>query len=152
MSSNKKVKVIGLTGGIGTGKTTAAEYLAGYGLDHIDADAISRGLTGKGSPVLDLIADAFESENSSPAGPLITEDGELDRKAMAALVFSDPEKKARLEKIMFSEINKIFLQRIENADKPVAEVVFFHKAPALAGIFPVVRAEGNHGKAGILHR
>ena len=106
--------VIGLTGGIGTGKSTAAEYLVSKGMTHIDADAISRKLTEKipdeENPVLIEIGEAF-----APA-PVLREDGSLDRKAMADIVFHDPARKKLLEEILFREIMAEINRRIDEAE------------------------------------
>ena len=106
--------VIGLTGGIGTGKSTAAEYLVSKGMTHIDADAISRKLTekipGEENPVLIEIGEAF-----APA-LVLQEDGSLDRKAMADIVFHDPAKKKLLEGILFREIMAEIHRRIDLAE------------------------------------
>lgn len=56
------MKILGLTGGIGTGKSTVSEYLKTKGCTIIDADAISRGMTEKGSPALDEIKNCFGEE------------------------------------------------------------------------------------------
>ena len=122
MSSSK---VIGLTGGIGTGKSTAASYLIAAPLEcgrfvHIDADAISRELTrkipGEDNPVLEEIGREFDPD------PVLREDGSLDRAAMADLVFADPGKKQRLESILFTHIiAEIHAQidRAKEAGRPV---------------------------------
>lgn len=100
--------VIGITGGIGTGKSTAAACLREKGLAHIDADEISRQLTRAGSPMLPVIDEAF--------GPgLINGDGDLDRKALASIVFSDRDKRERLEEIMFDAIIEEIAFRIDRA-------------------------------------
>ena len=95
--SSKNKLIIGLTGGIGSGKSTAADYLVSRGMEHIDADAISRNITkkipGVENPVLIEIGKAF-----APA-PVLREDGSLDRKAMADIVFHDPARKKLLEEI-----------------------------------------------------
>ena len=125
MSSNKEMRaaVIGLTGGIGTGKSTAAAYLlkAEPALVHVDADAISRQLTvkeaGVDNSVLEEIGDAFGKEDK-----VLREDGSLDRAAMAGLVFADPDKKKLLEDILFRHIIKEIHDRIHEAgedDRPV---------------------------------
>lgn len=97
--------ILGLTGGIGTGKSTAAGYLAAKGPVHIDADAISRQLTEKKpgviNPVLDEIGRAFGAGEDIS---VLREDGSLDRAAMARLVFRDPKKKELLEDILFRHI------------------------------------------------
>ncbi len=120
MNSNKKEApfVLGLTGGIGTGKSTAAGYLASRGLIHIDADAISRKLTekvpGEDNPVLEEIERAFEGADSEDSG-VLREDGSLDRKKMAELVFADPDQKKMLEDILFRQIIGEIRRRIDAA-------------------------------------
>ncbi len=86
-------RVIGLTGGIGSGKSTVAALLAELGAVVIDADAIVHELQAPGSPMLRAIAEAFGSE-------VIDASGALDRKALAARVFSDPAARARLGAIV----------------------------------------------------
>ena len=110
MISNKYV--LGLTGGIGTGKTTAAEYLTSRGFIHVDADQIGRDITVKGSPVLQLLRDAFGEE-------IFMEDGSLHRKKLASIVFSDPDQKKKMDDIMFAEIGRIIRERISLAKGPV---------------------------------
>lgn len=120
MSSNKKEKpfVLGLTGGIGTGKSTAARYLVSKGLIHIDADAISRKLTekvpGEANPVLEEIGIAFDGADPDGSG-VLREDGSLDRKKMAEIVFADPDKKQMLEDILFRHIIAEIRRRIDAA-------------------------------------
>lgn len=120
MSSNKKEKpfVLGLTGGIGTGKSTAARYLVSKGLIHIDADAISRKLTEKvpeeDNPVLKEIGCAFNGADPGGSG-VLREDGSLDRKKMAEIVFADPDKKQMLEDILFRHIIAEIRRRIDAA-------------------------------------
>lgn len=75
--------IIGLTGGIASGKTTASQYLAQKGLAIIDADTIAREVVALGTPGLEAIRGAF-----GPA--FFTEDGTLNRKALGKYVFSDP--------------------------------------------------------------
>ena len=84
---------LGLTGGIGSGKSTVAAMLARLGAAVVDADAISRGLTLPGGAAMPAIAQAF--------GPdFVAADGALNRDAMRQLVFSDPGARARLEAII----------------------------------------------------
>ena len=108
--------VLGLTGGIGTGKSTAAKYLADRGFDHVDADAISRDLTAGECPMLDLLEEIF---GGGEEGSILLPGGRLDRKKLAGIVFSDPAKKARLDEIMFREIGRIIVERIAAAEGPV---------------------------------
>lgn len=84
---------IGLTGGIGSGKSTVAGMLAALGAAIINADAISRQLTAAGGMALPAIAAAFGAGCIDPAGA-------MDRDAVRALVFSDPDAKRRLEAII----------------------------------------------------
>ncbi len=87
------MKIIGLTGGIGTGKSTVSAYLAQKGCKIIDADLISHQMTEAGSPCLAEIRDAFGEE-------VFLRDGNLDRKKVGRLVFADAEKKETLEQII----------------------------------------------------
>ena len=91
------MRVIGLTGGIGTGKSTASEYLRKQGFSIIDADRISREIVGPGTLLLKELEKNFGSG-------IIKDDGTLDRKALAAIVFSDKEKKSRLDGLMHGHI------------------------------------------------
>ena len=87
------MKIIGLTGGIGTGKSTVSAYLAQKGCKIIDADLISHQMTEAGSPCLAEIKAAFGEE-------VFLRDGNLDRKKVGRLVFADAEKKETLEQII----------------------------------------------------
>lgn len=84
---------LGLTGGIGSGKSTVARILVGCGAALVDADAISRQLTAPGGAAIGELARQF--------GPqVITADGAMDRDRMRQLAFSDPAIKGRLEAII----------------------------------------------------
>ncbi|WP_137892631.1 dephospho-CoA kinase [Ramlibacter sp. 2FC] len=87
------VTLLGLTGGIGSGKSTVAAMLAEHGAAVVDADAIARGVTAPGGAAIPAIAQAFGAE-------LITPQGALDRDRMRALVFADPNARRRLEAIV----------------------------------------------------
>lgn len=84
---------LGLTGGIGSGKSTVAALLAELGAAVLDADAISRALTAPKGQAIAPICDAFGAEFIAPSGA-------LDRDRMRALVFADPGAKQRLEAII----------------------------------------------------
>jgi dephospho-CoA kinase len=84
---------IGLTGGIGCGKTTVADMFAALGATIVDADLIAHSMTVPGGPAMAAIAAEF-------GAAYLTPDGALDRANMRALVFSDPGAKARLEAIL----------------------------------------------------
>jgi dephospho-CoA kinase len=84
---------IGLTGGIGSGKSTVAGLLAARGARIVDADRIAREVVEPGTPGLEAVAAAF--------GPgVLTPDGALDRPALAAVVFADAEARRRLDGIV----------------------------------------------------
>lgn len=87
------MKIIGLTGGIGTGKSTVSAYLAQKGCKIIDADLISHQMTEAGSPCLAEIKAAFGED-------VFLRDGNLDRKQVGRLVFADATKKKTLEQII----------------------------------------------------
>ena len=84
--------VIGLTGGIGSGKSAVASRIRGAGVPVIDADLVAREVVEPGAPALAKIAQAFGAH-------LIDEHGELRRKELGSIVFSDPEKLATLNQI-----------------------------------------------------
>ena len=87
------MRLVGLTGGIASGKSTLAAALRALGAPVIDADVLAHAAVRPGTPALREIARQF--------GPgVLGPDGELDRKAMAALVFPDPAARARLEAIV----------------------------------------------------
>ena len=104
---------IGLTGGIGSGKSTVAHMLQQLGCQLVDADAISRASTAPGGAAIAAIAQAFGSS-------LITPEGALNRDAMRQLVFTNPEAKKQLESI----IHPIVRTQIEAAcNTPTAPCV-----------------------------
>lgn len=76
--------LVGLTGGIGAGKSTVSSMLAQRGAAVVDADQIAKDLQGPGTAVLDAMAERF-------GGHIINDDGSLDRAAVATIVFSDKE-------------------------------------------------------------
>jgi dephospho-CoA kinase len=84
---------IGLTGGIGSGKSTVSRLLAERGAVIVDADAIAREVVGPGTPGLAAVAQAF-------GAAILAADGSLDRPALAAVVFADTEQRAKLDGIV----------------------------------------------------
>lgn len=111
---------IGLTGGIGAGKSTVAGLLADRGAEIIDADAIAREVVAPGEPLLDVLAEAFGDD-------IIAADGGLDRAALAAVAFADPESTARLGALMHPVIRDRTAERFAAS---TAEVVV-HDVPLL---------------------
>jgi dephospho-CoA kinase len=99
---------LGLTGGIGSGKSTVAHVLAACGAALIDADAISRQLTAPGGGALQELARQF--------GPqIITPDGAMDRDRMRQLAFGDPAVKSRLEAIIHPLVGLETVQQFNRA-------------------------------------
>ena len=96
--------VIGITGGIGTGKTTAAEYLISKGFAHVDADQIGRELTADGQPILERIGSEFGcvSKSCDHGNRLV-----LNRKALADVVFRDKKKRELFDEIIHTEMKKV---------------------------------------------
>ncbi|MCI9596308.1 MAG: dephospho-CoA kinase [Firmicutes bacterium] len=94
--------VIGLTGGIGAGKSTVSAYLQTKGFVIIDADQIARQVTAPGSPLLAELGREFGTD-------ILTEEGGLDRKTLAAIVFADVEKRKKLDSLTHGRI----IQRIQ---------------------------------------
>lgn len=93
-----------LTGGIGSGKSSVGRRFAARGVPVVDADALARVVVAAGAPALSEIVQAF--------GPEVLQiDGELDRKALARRVFSDPEARARLEAITHPRIRALARSR-----------------------------------------
>jgi dephospho-CoA kinase len=103
---------IGLTGGIGSGKTTVAQLFAEHGAGIIDTDAIAHSLTQSGGNAIDAIRAAFGDD-------YITAEGALDRAKMRGLIFADAAAKHRLQQILHPQIleqAKVQLRRLQ--DKP----------------------------------
>ena len=110
------MKRIGLTGGIGSGKSTVASLLLEHGAIVIDADAIARELVEPGQPALDALVAEF--------GPgVLTPVGTLSRGELAKLAFSDPEATKRLNAIMHPLIGEESARRIQAA--PESAVVVY---------------------------
>jgi dephospho-CoA kinase len=104
---------IGLTGGIGSGKSTVAATLVDCGAVLVDTDAIAHSLTASGGPALLAIAEEFGNHAIGP-------DGAMDRDRMRALAFADPSAKARLESILHPVIGAEALRQATAAgSRPV---------------------------------
>lgn len=104
---------LGLTGGIGSGKSTVAQALVACGAHLVDTDAIARALTLPGGAAIPALAAAFGSQ-------ALTEAGALDREHMRRLVFAEPSAKARLEAILHPMIGAVAqVQAALSAGRPV---------------------------------
>ena len=115
---------IGLTGGIGSGKSTVAQTLVELGAALVDTDAIARRLTAPRGVALPAIAQAFGPE-------LVSDQGGLDRDRMRALVFSDPSARRRLEAILHPLIGDTARAEATGAAQAGAAAVVFD-VPLLA--------------------
>jgi dephospho-CoA kinase len=93
------MKLVGLTGGIGSGKSTIARRLAEHGAHIIDADHVAREVVEPGTPALSEIAAVFGAH-------VISEDGTLNRGALGDIVFSDPAKRIQLNAIVHPAVQK----------------------------------------------
>ena len=100
------MKLVGLTGGIGAGKSSVSARLAARGAVVVDADAIVRELQASGTPVFEAIVERFGPEVVGP-------DGELDRPALAAVVFGDPEALRDLNGLVHPAVGAEVLRRVE---------------------------------------
>jgi dephospho-CoA kinase len=113
------MKTFGLTGGIGMGKSTAAQILRDRRVAVVDTDDLARQLVEPGEPALAEILQAF-------GGGLCTAGGGLNREALAGIVFSDPTARARLEAILHPRIAALWqsqLQSWQHVGRGVAVVV-----------------------------
>ena len=102
--------IIGLTGGIGSGKSTIASYLADLGAAVIDADKVGHEALKKGTSAWQDVVKAFGKEILMPSG-------EVDRKKLGAIVFDDPKAREHLNQIMWSRIWEMIALRIEDYRK-----------------------------------
>jgi dephospho-CoA kinase len=112
------MRLIGLTGGIATGKSTVARMLAERGATVIDADELARRVVEPGQPAYAAVVERFGAEVVKP-------DGTLDRGRLGAVVFADPNARRDLERITHTRIGELMQRRIADAfahDAPVAVV------------------------------
>ena len=99
--------IVALTGGIGSGKTMVGEIFAELGALVIDSDQLAREVVERGSKGFDLIVTEFGDE--------ILKNGDLDRAALASLIFKDPKKRAKLEEITHPLIRQSFAKIVSSA-------------------------------------
>jgi dephospho-CoA kinase len=118
MSMTQRTWHIGLTGGIGSGKSTVAGFLARRGAAVIDADAISRSLTAPGGRAMGAIAQNFGDDMLSP-------DGAMDRQAMRERIFRDPQAKRQLERIIHPLVSQVTAEQAQAALQSGHRVLVF---------------------------
>lgn len=123
MTAVSGVRVIGLTGGVASGKSSLARFITGRGGVVIDADELARLAVIPGSSGLNRIVDCF-------GDCVLLPDGTLDRKRVSSIVFSDVEKRQQLEQILHPEIRRLADEQIAGVAASGARVVFY-MAPLL---------------------
>lgn len=116
--------LIGLTGGIASGKSMIGARLAERGATRIDADQLARDAVDAGSPGLARIRDRF-------GATVLNEDGSLDRAALGALVFSDPAALAELNGIVHPEVRRLAAEHIARARAADSDAVIVYEIPLL---------------------
>jgi dephospho-CoA kinase len=116
------VLLVGLTGGIGSGKSTVARMLELRGAVVFDADALARQAVEPGTPGHDAVVERFGANVLGPGG-------ELDREALASIVFADPAARRDLEAIVHPEVRRLFAEGCEAYRDDDVVVVF--SAPLL---------------------
>jgi dephospho-CoA kinase len=122
MSAPRKFLLVGLTGGIATGKSTVSGILRGLGGEIIDADLLAREVVEPGQPALAQVATEFGHD-------VVTASGALDRKRLGAIIFANPERRRRLEAITHPAIRERFLARLDElAEKGFVGIVVFDAA------------------------
>jgi dephospho-CoA kinase len=113
------MRLIGLTGGIGSGKSTVGRMIAAAGVPVIDADDLAHAATAIGGPAYQGVIDAFGTG-------IVREDGTIDRRALGTIVFHDPEARARLNAIVHPAVRQLLFAQFEDwqqAGVPVAVTI-----------------------------
>jgi dephospho-CoA kinase len=113
--------VVGLTGGIGTGKSVVAQVLAEEGAVLLNADLVGHEAYLPGAPAYEDIVAEFGKD-------VIAEDGTIDRKKLGPIVFSSPEKLARLNSITHPRMKEMMREKLAVADRAGAEVAVLEAA------------------------
>ena len=103
--------VVGLTGGIGSGKSTIGNLFSALGVPVIDADIIARKVVEKGSPLLAELVSHFGID-------VLTEQGELNRAKLREIIFSHPDKKTWLNQLLHPAIRNEMLAQVEQCQQP----------------------------------
>ena len=123
MTAPRRFLLVGLTGGIATGKSTVAETLRRLGAEVIDADQLARDVVAPGEPALAEIVREF--------GDVRNADGSLDRKKLGGIVFNDTARRKRLEAITHPAIRERFVARVAELAARGYEGLVFFDAPVM---------------------
>jgi dephospho-CoA kinase len=126
---------VGLTGGIGSGKSTVARLLAAHGATVVDADAVAREVVAPGTEGLAEVVAAFGEA-------VLSDDGSLDRAALGRLVFGDDEARARLNAIVHPRVGERSSEMVREAEDSEPDGVLVHDIPLLVenGLAPAFDA------------
>ena len=108
--------VVGIAGGIGSGKTAVSDRFAEHGVVVVDADVASRDVVRPGEPGLAAIAERYGSA-------VIDGDGELNRAALRERIFRDPDERRWVERLLHPAINRLIAERLAAATSPYALLV-----------------------------
>lgn len=108
LSSKHQQYIVGLTGGIGSGKTTACNFFADLGVDIIDADLIAREVVPADSPALNSISQYFGKT-------ILTHSGELNRSRLRQIIFNNADKRKWLENLLHPLIRENIFRQIDTA-------------------------------------
>jgi dephospho-CoA kinase len=121
---SRRFLLVGLTGGLATGKSTVSEILRGLGCVVLDADVLAREVVEPGQPALAAIVEEFGREVLAP-------DGTLDRKRLGTIVFAEPARRQRLEAITHPAIRERFLARLAELEARGFEGIVVWDAPVM---------------------
>ena len=121
---SRRFLLVGLTGGIATGKSTVSDILQSLGAIVLDADVLAREVVEPDQPALATIVREFGRE-------VLQADGRLDRKRLAAVVFAHPERRRRLEAITHPAIRERFQARLAGLEAEGYEGLVFWDAPVM---------------------
>jgi len=129
------MRIFGLTGNIGSGKSTVAAMLRDAGIPVLDADLISREVTAPGGRAYDAVVQAF-------GGGIVRDDGSIDRKRLGEIVFADPVSRERLERITHPAILEAMKEAIAGIEREghraaVVEATLIHES-GRKGLFEAV--------------
>lgn len=108
--------IVGLTGGIGSGKTAAMHIFEGFGIGCVDADVVAREVVEPGTPALQAIAERFGRE-------ILTADGRLDRASLRQRIFSSEEDKRWLESLLHPLIRDEMQRQLQSISSPYSVLV-----------------------------
>ncbi|WP_436870488.1 dephospho-CoA kinase [Acinetobacter courvalinii] len=108
--------ILGITGGIGSGKSAATQWFESQGISVVDADIVAREVVEPGQPALQAIQQAFGDW-------VLLEDGNLDRRALREHIFQFPQARQTLEKITHPAIRQSIIQQLQQAESPYVILV-----------------------------